>query len=64
MDHALVAVAETLAGEFDQLPSTTVVRVVTDSVAEYPDADHMFVEQAARARLSELADDPGTANDE
>jgi hypothetical protein len=45
------AVAETLAAEFPGEPGTTVIRVVTDCVAEFPDDDPMFIEQAARARL-------------
>lgn len=63
MDRALVAVAERLARDFDQLPSTTVVRVLTDRVDANSDADAMFVEQAARATLAALvAGDSGTAH--
>lgn len=58
MDTALIGVAERLAREFAQLPNSTSVRVLTDSVDAKPDPDTMFIEQAARARLSELAD-PG-----
>ena len=59
MDTALIGVAERLAREFTQLPNSTIVRVLTDIVDANSDADAMFIEQAARARLSELAD-PGT----
>ena len=52
MSFGLEAVAETLAAEFPHEASTTVIRVVTDCVAEFPDDDPMFIEQAARARLS------------
>ena len=51
MGFGLEAVAETLAGEFPEAPSATVIRVVTDCVAEFPDVDPLFIEQAARARL-------------
>ncbi len=51
MEVALMTVAETLAADFDDLPITTVVRVLTDCVAEHPDADPHFIEQAARALL-------------
>jgi hypothetical protein len=56
MDTALIGVAERLAREFARLPNSTIVRVLTDSVDANCDADAMFVEQAARARLSELAE--------
>jgi hypothetical protein len=52
MDLTLTAVAEHLAEEFPDQPTTTVVRVVTDCVEEFPNSDPMFVEQAARARLT------------
>jgi hypothetical protein len=48
----LEAVAETLAAEFPQERSSTVIEVVTSCVAEFPDDDPMFIEQAARARLA------------
>jgi len=51
MDVSVVAVAEQLAAEFVDQP-TAVARVVSDCVEEYPDSDQMFVEQAARARLT------------
>lgn len=63
MESALITVAERLASEFGQLPNSTVVRVVTDSVDATPDADHMFIEQAARARLTELAEDSRHAHE-
>jgi hypothetical protein len=52
MGFGLEAVAETLAAEFPQAPGTTVIEVVTRCVAEFPDDDPMFIEQAARARLA------------
>jgi hypothetical protein len=57
VDSGLIAVAEKLAREFDQLPNSTVVRVLTDTVDANSVADHMFIEQAARAKLTELAED-------
>jgi hypothetical protein len=51
VSFGLEAVAETLAAEFPQKPSATVIEVVTSCVAEFPDDDPMFIEQAARARL-------------
>ena len=51
MSFGLETVAETLAAEFPEEPGTTVIRVVTDCIAEFPDDDPMFIEQAARARL-------------
>lgn len=54
MDQALAAVAETLASEFGDLQSGTVVRVLTDCVDEFPHDDQHFIEQAARAQLSLL----------
>jgi hypothetical protein len=51
MDVSVVTVAEHLAEEFPDHP-TTVARVVTDCVGEYPNSDPMFLEQAARARLT------------
>ena len=51
MSFGLEAGAETLAAEFPEEPSVTVIRVVTDCVAEFPDVDPMVLEQAARARL-------------
>jgi hypothetical protein len=52
MDFASVAVAEKLAAEFAHQSGPTVLRAVTGCVGEFPDDDRMFVEQAARARLS------------
>ena len=52
MDLAMTAVAEKLAAEFPDKPSSTVIRVVTDCVEEFPDADPMFLEEASRARLA------------
>jgi hypothetical protein len=43
--------AERLSAEFDTMPATTVIRVVTECVDEWPDADVQFIEQAARSRL-------------
>jgi hypothetical protein len=55
MDLSLAGVAETLAGEFRQLRSSTVVAVVTECSHTLPRADPYFVEQAARARLQLLS---------
>ena len=52
MDLVLAAVAEKLAGEFPDQAPTTVIRVLADCAEEFPESDPMFVEQAARARLS------------
>ncbi|HEX6247342.1 MAG TPA: hypothetical protein VFZ64_05675 [Nocardioidaceae bacterium] len=52
MDLGLAAVAESLAHEFGELRSSTVIRVVTDCVDEYPCCGPHFIEQAARARLT------------
>ncbi len=54
MDLELAAVAETLAHEYSDIRSGTVVRVLTECVSESPHADPHFIEQAARARLSLL----------
>lgn len=47
----MMAVAERLAEEFAGVPSSTVIRVLTDCVDDFPDDGAHFVEQAARARL-------------
>lgn len=52
MEVALVQVAEELAADFASLPPTTVVRVVTDCVDEFPNDEAHFIAQAARARLT------------
>jgi hypothetical protein len=52
MESELMAVTERLVGEFEQLPSSTVVRVVTDCLEEFSHHDAHFLEQAARARLA------------
>jgi hypothetical protein len=54
MDVALVAVAEGLAGEFGDVPSGAVARIVTECADEFPNDGPHFIEQAARARLSAL----------
>lgn len=54
MEYALEGVAEKLAFEFPQTPSSTVIRVVTDCVAEFPDDGPLFIEHAARARLDRV----------
>jgi hypothetical protein len=51
VSFGLEAVAETLAAEFPQTPGSTVIEVVTRCVAEFPDDDPLFIEQAARAEL-------------
>jgi hypothetical protein len=52
MDLALMAVAEELADEFDELPNRTVIRVLSDCADEFPNDDPHFIGQAARARLA------------
>ncbi len=52
MTPSLMAVAEELAVEFPDEEATTVIQVLIDCAAEFPDSDLMFVGQAARARLS------------
>lgn len=48
----MTRVAEQLVAQFPHLPATTVIRVVTDCVEQFPDSDPMFIEQAARAHLA------------
>ena len=58
MHVELMDVAERLAGDFqDRLPASAVLEAVVGSVAEFPSGDSMFIEQAARARLTRLADE-------
>jgi hypothetical protein len=52
MDFAMEEVAEEMAAEFPSASRTTVIRVVSDCVAQFPDDGPLFIEQAARARLS------------
>jgi hypothetical protein len=52
MDVGMIAIAERLVDEFGEIPTSRVVRVVTDCVDEYPSDGSLFIEQAARARLS------------
>jgi heterodisulfide reductase subunit A-like polyferredoxin len=52
MNVAMMAIAERLAVEFQDLPNSTVIRVLTDCADEFPDEDALFVEHAVRARLS------------
>jgi hypothetical protein len=49
-------VAEQMAAAFPEKSRAAVIRVVRDCVAEFPDEDGFFIEQAARAHLS--AGDP------
>lgn len=51
MNPALTDVAERLAGEFPNETITRVTGIVTEGADAYPDADFLFVEQAARAQL-------------
>ena len=53
MNPAVAEIAERLADEFPDEATATVVRVLTSVAEGFPDADLMFVEQAARARLSQ-----------
>jgi hypothetical protein len=52
VDFAMEEVAEEMAAEFPSASRTTVIRVVSDCVAQFPDDGPLFIEQAARARLS------------
>ena len=51
MELGFAAVAETLAYEFGSVLSSTVIKVLTDCVEEFPNNGPHFIEQAARARL-------------
>ena len=55
MDLSLATVVETLADEFGGLRISTVVSVLSACVDEFPYDGPHFIEQAARARLSQLA---------
>lgn len=57
MDVALMAIAEQLWGEFDDLSGSTVARVLMDCRDEYANVDPGFIEQAARARLAAIQED-------
>lgn len=59
MDLSLATVVETLAYEFGGLRIGTVVSVLSACVDEYPYDGPHFIEQAARARLSRLAQPRG-----
>jgi len=52
MEVVLDAVAERLAAQFPQQSGTTVLRVVSECVEEFPDGGELFVEQAARSVLA------------
>ncbi len=58
MDLRLAGLVETLAPEFAELRSGTVVAVATDCLHSLPRADPYFVEQASRARLRLLSRAP------
>lgn len=58
VDFVLLAVAEKLAQEFPDTPSAAVVEVVTQCEATNPETDPMFIEQAARARLTQMGSQP------
>lgn len=62
MDLSVATVAETLTREFAGLRLGNVVGVLTACVDEYPNADALFMEQAARARLLLLAQSQGTGS--
>lgn len=51
MELGFAAVAESLAYEFGSVRSSTVIRVLTECVEEFPNNGPHFIEQAARARL-------------
>ena len=55
MDLSLATVVETLADEFGGIRINTVVSVLSACVDEFPYGGPHFIEQAARARLSLLA---------
>lgn len=52
MDLAMLALAEKLAAEFPEQPNSTVIRILTDCVEEFPRADPEFLEEASRTRLA------------
>lgn len=54
MHLALAALAEQLAHDFRELQSSAVVRVLTECADEFPNDGVLFIEHAARARLSRL----------
>ena len=64
MDIAMLEVAERLAAEFSDLPSSTVIGVLTDCLDDFPNSDAQFVEQATRARLGMIRTDHGTVEPE
>lgn len=51
MELGFAAVAESLAYEFESVRSSTVIKVLTECVEEFPNNGPHFIEQAARARL-------------
>jgi hypothetical protein len=55
VNTALIDLCEKLVEGFGDLPTTTVVRVVTDRGEEFPDDDEHFLALAARARLCEAS---------
>lgn len=53
MDTEMMTLAEKLANEYPHQPNTRIVRVLTDCVDEFPNADAAYIEQATRARLGD-----------
>jgi hypothetical protein len=53
MDVAMMAVAERLAAQFDDQPSSTVIRGLSDCVDDHPEACAAFIAQAARVRVAD-----------
>ena len=58
MDMALLDIAERLALEFPEAPTSTVVLILTECADRYPGTDPMFLEQAARAQLRRSTGEP------
>ena len=52
MNPALSEAGERLVAEFPHEPTSTVIRVLAECAEQFPDSDLMFIEQAARARLT------------
>ena len=55
----MMVVAEKLSCEFSETEPTTVLRIVDECAAEFPEVDLLFIEQASRARLVDIGGEPG-----
>lgn len=47
----MAELAERLTAEFDWLPTTAVIRVVTECVDQWPDADVLFIEAGGQVQV-------------